>query len=54
MDEREIDDLVARSRRGDHDAFSVLVRNLHGSMRGMAAMMAVRQEWLDDVLQEID
>jgi RNA polymerase sigma-70 factor (ECF subfamily) len=52
MDEGRLDDLVARSRGGDLDAFSVVVRELHGPMRGLAAMMAVRSDSIDDVLQE--
>jgi len=46
-------DLLERSRRGDLDAFSEVVREFHGEVRGLAAMMAVAPDWIDDVAQEV-
>ena len=53
MDEASLDTLIARSRDGDLEAFSQIVRALHGEVRGFAAMMAVEPDWIDDVAQEI-
>ncbi len=52
-DETPLEALVDRSRRGDLDAFSLLVRRLHGEVRGFLAMLAVAPDWIDDVAQEV-
>lgn len=48
-----LEELVERSRRGDLEAFSAIVRRLHGEVRGFLAMMAVAPDWIDDVAQEV-
>jgi RNA polymerase sigma-70 factor (ECF subfamily) len=49
---QELPELIAASRRGDLEAFSEVVRQLHGQVRGQLAMMAVAPDWIDDVAQE--
>lgn len=53
IEEARLEDLVERSRRGDLEAFSGIVRRLHGEVRGFLAMMAVSPDWIDDVAQEV-
>lgn len=53
MTDAPLETLIERSRRGDLDAFSDVVRRLHGEVRGFAAMLAVASDWIDDVAQEV-
>jgi RNA polymerase sigma-70 factor (ECF subfamily) len=49
---QDLPELIAASRRGDLEAFSQVVQQLHGQVRGQLAMMAVAPDWIDDVAQE--
>ncbi len=53
LESATLEDLVDRSRKGDLEAFSEVVRRLHGEVRGFLAMMAVASDWIDDVAQEV-
>jgi RNA polymerase sigma-70 factor (ECF subfamily) len=49
---QDLPELIASSRRGDLEAFSLVVQRLHGQVRGQLAMLAVAPDWIDDVAQE--
>ncbi len=49
----DLETLALRSREGDREAFAELVRRLHGTVRGMAAVMGTAGDWIDDVAQEV-
>jgi len=53
IEDASLEELVERSRQGDLEAFSGIVRRLHGEVRGFLAMMAVTPDWIDDVAQEV-
>lgn len=51
--DEDIESLVRRSRSDDREAFALLVRRLHGRVRGLLFRLAVRPPWIDDVAQEV-
>lgn len=53
MEKLSLGELAARSQRKDLDAFSAIVRRLHGEVRGFVALMAVAPDWVDDVVQDV-
>ena len=45
-------DVIARARKGDHDAFRVLVERYQERAYGLALRVLRDQEWAEDVVQE--